>query len=156
MNKNPGWTWRLRAQIIAVPTFMLIGLVFRILGKIPFDLNNLWAPNIPLLWIAVAAFVIAVALSYTVLPLVKRKNVSADQGTSSLWYENSNVMRMSWLAYGVLLPGLCIMEIFQILAITSRIDLFSWLAGAVFLIAIIADIVGLVLLVKGFRQRARA
>ena len=162
MSKNPRLTWRMRAQSIAIPASLLVGLIFRILGKYPFDPFDLWGENplnIPFLWISATAFIVAVVLLYTILPLARvemtRKNTPIGKELPSFWYEDIHTMPMILLAYGVLFPGLCIMEIFQILAVTSQLEIFSWLADAAFLVTMVTDIVGVVLMIKGLHQRAR-
>lgn len=158
MSKSPRWAWRQVIQRIAMPISMIVGVIFKILGKNPFFWNS--PPDVPLLYISIAIFIITIVLSYTCWPSLRieatRQDQPRDKEHPALWYENGNMIRANWLVYKVLLPGLCTSMILSNLAAISYLDIFTWLAGAILLVAIIADIVGLVLFIKGFRQRARA
>lgn len=162
MYKHSGSTWYTRARPIAVSVSMLIGVIFRFLGKNPFDPFNLWGTNslnLPFLGISAIAFIAATILSYATLSLAQAeatgKDMSVGKEPPSPWYGDINTMLMNRLAYGVLLPGLCIMEILQIVAVISHLEIFSWLALVSLLIAMIADIVAVILIIKGVYQRTR-
>lgn len=162
MGNNAGRTWRQGAQFAALLVSWAVGAIFGILGKNPFDPVGLWGEkpqNGPFLWTSVIACVVAVVLSYTLWPQVRvetaRKDLPGGKEPPSRWYGDWNTMQVSWLAYWVFIPGLCLAWMLRDLAEISHLAMFSWLADAAFLVAIVVDIVAVALMIKGFRKRAR-
>lgn len=162
MSRKPNLTWRQRIQIAPLLVSMAVGLVFGIWGKNPLDPDNLWGTypqNDAFLWISAAAFFVALIVSYTLWPLVRAEIMRQDmpEGTESPspWYGGRNRMQISWLAYLAIFPGMSLGWIFGNLAAISHLEMFLWLEGAAWLVAIVVDSVAVVLIMKGFRQRTR-
>lgn len=148
MKSNPNQTWRQGMPLAAWWVSLATGIVFGILGKNLFDPDHFWwkyPQNDSFLWISAIAFLVAVVLSYVLWPLAKAMTVREENGN----------LKVSRLMYLVFFPGVSIMWMFWDVAALSHIEMFSWLGDAAFLVAMVADIVAVVPLTKGFRKRAR-
>lgn len=164
MSNNPRWpTWRQSIHFAALWVSWAVGILFGMVGENPFDPAHLWgknSQNVPFLWVSTIFCLVAAGLSYTLWPQVRaettRKDLPESQEPPSRRYENGNMIRSSWLVYMVFIPGLCIAWILGNLATITHLEMFSWLGDVVLLVAIATDIVVVVLLIKGARQRARA
>lgn len=162
MNRNPRRTWLQATQVFSMCASMIVGIIFGTLGKSPLDPDNLFGKNPQndfFLWISTTAFLVAAILSYTLWPLVRaeatRKDTSIGKESPSLWYQEKNMRRASWLLYIFFFPSLSIEGIFGNLAPLIHLEIFSWLRDVTTLVSIVALIVGAVLMVKSFLKRAR-
>ncbi|WP_201393976.1 hypothetical protein [Ktedonobacter sp. SOSP1-85] len=162
MNRGSRQIWRQGVSFFAMLASMAVGIIFGILGKNPFDPDNLFwknPQNISFLWISTIAFFIAAALSCTIWLLVKveaaRKDIPVDQKTSSLWYRDRDTAQVNRLSYLVFYPSVSIRWALGNLAAISHLEVFSWLNGVVLLIVIVTDILALVYYFKGYRERAQ-
>lgn len=161
MNRVTRQTWRQSALILTMIASMLVGTIFGILGKNPFDPDNLFGKNPQnnsFLWISVIAFCITVVSSYTIWPFYKaeaaRKDTSTNPRKSSSWLTNKYILKANRLSYLLFLPTVAVMQILRNLATLSNLEIFGWLNLVALLVFIVTDIVVLVLFFKGYRQRA--
>lgn len=147
MSRNPRQTWRLVIQVIFMLVSLLVGFVFRILGKNPLDPFDLFGnpQNDLFLWISITAFIVTVILSYTLWPLER----ALSKESPSLWYQEKNLRRVSWLAYMLLWPSLSIGGIFDNFALLSHLEIFSWLRDVTALVTVVVCMVGTVLMSIG-------
>lgn len=163
MSRNPRLAWRQGTYFAAWWVNAVVGIIFGFWGKNPFDPDGIiWRvqpQNDLFLWISTIAFLMAVVLSYAIWPLaraeVARKDRPGNKASRAHWYQAGNTIRINWLFYMVVWPGICITQIFRNVAALSNLEIFSWLSDAVFLVAMIVDIVAVVLIIKNFRTLAR-
>lgn len=98
-------------------------------------------------------------MSYTIWPLLKaettRKDVPIDPQTPSPWYTNKDMAQANRLTYLIFFPSISLTQIFRNLAALSHFKIFGWLGMAALFVFVVTDIMSLVLIFKGYRQRAR-